>query len=150
MRYGARVYNKYVVKVNNIFRVDFYTDFVVIEYLPERLKELRGNRSQKAVAEAVGIKQQEWARYEIGTTVPRADKLQQICRSLSASADWLLGLSSNRGGVSNTATANGAGAQAAAGGVIQTGDPATAAILERLAALEAKVAASSTPPRKKR
>ena len=50
----------------------------------------------------------------------------------------------------NTATANGAGAQAAAGGSIQNKDPATAEILRRLAALEAKVAASSTPPRKKR
>lgn len=150
MPYGVKAYNKYVVKVNNFFRVNFYTDFVVIEYLPERLKELRGNRSQKAVAEAVGIKQQEWARYEIGTTVPRADKLQQICRNLSASADWLLGLSSNRGGVTNTATAEGAGAQAVAGGTIRNGDPATVAILERLAALEAKVAGSRTPPRKKR
>lgn len=59
-------------------------------------------------------------------------------------------LTVNRGGVANTATASGDGAQAAAGGTIQNGDPATAAILERLAALEAKVAASSTPPRKKR
>lgn len=99
------------------------------------------------------MKQQEWARYELGVTIPRSDKLQQICRSLSASADWLLGLSDSpaitRGGVTNTATAKGAGAQAAAGGTIQNGDPATGEILRRLAALEAKVAASSTPPRKR-
>lgn len=70
------------------------------------------------------------------------------------SADWLLGITNDpateRGGVTNSATANGAGAQAAAGGVIQNGDPATAAILARLAALEAKVAGGKTPPRKKR
>lgn len=121
-----------------------------MEFLSERLKTLRGGRSQKSVAEAAGMKQQEWARYEVGVTIPRADKLQQICRNLSASADWLLGLTDNRGGVTNTATASGDGAQAAAGGTIQNADPATGEILRRLAALEAKVAASSTPPRKRR
>lgn len=100
------------------------------------------------------MKQQEWARYEHGDVLPRADKLQQICRILAVSADWLLGLTDNpsvdRGGVTNTATARGAGAQAAAGGTIQNGDPATSEILRRLAALEEKVAAAPTPPRKKR
>lgn len=70
------------------------------------------------------------------------------------SADWLLGMTNDpatdRGGVTNTATASGDGAQAAAGGTIQNADPATGEILRRLAALEAKVAASSTPPRKRR
>jgi len=60
------------------------------------------------------------------------------------------GLRSFRGGVTNTATANGNGAQAAAGGTIQNADPATAEILRRLAALEEKVAAAPTPPRKRR
>ena len=95
------------------------------------------------------MKQQEWARYEVGVTIPRADKLQQICRNLSASADWLLGLTDNRGGVANAATANGAGAQAAAGGVIQNADPATLAdLLRRVEALER--GRVKTPPRKKR
>ena len=70
------------------------------------------------------------------------------------SADWLLGITNDpatvRGGVTNTATARGAGAQAAAGGTIQNGDPATGEILRRLEALEAKVSGSRTQPRKKR
>lgn len=90
------------------------------------------------------------SNYESGKREPDLATLKRIVDVYGVSADWLLGVTNNRGGVSNTATANGAGAQAAAGGVIQTGDPATAAILARLTALEAQVAASSTPPRKKR
>ena len=93
------------------------------------------------------------SNYESGKREPDLATLKRIVESYGVSADWLIGVTDTqalRGGVTNTATARGAGAQAAAGGTIQNGDPATAAILERLAALEAKVAASSTPPRKRR
>ena len=120
----------------------------------ERLKTLRGAVSQTAFAKRLGVSQVALSRFETNKREPDLETLCRFSITLAISADWLLGLTDNpsidRGGVTNTATANGAGAQAAAGGTIQNGDPATAAILERLAALEAKVAASSTPPRKKR
>ena len=140
------VYNKFVVEVNNFFVVPSDNIFAVkknLPELPERLKEARGSRSQKAIAEVCGMKQQEWARYEHGDVLPRADKLQQICRILAVSADWLLGLTDNpsidRGGVTNTATARGAGAQAAAGGSIQSTDGKTLSdIIRRIEALEGR------------
>ena len=39
------------------------------------------------------MKQQQYARYEKGTTVPGADILANICSIHAVSADWLLGLS---------------------------------------------------------
>lgn len=57
-----------------------------------RLRELRGNLTQQQIAEKVGLKQQNWARYESGQVVPGAEALRQICVSCGVSADWLLGL----------------------------------------------------------
>lgn len=102
------------------------------------------------MAANIGVPQKTYANWELGIRQPKLEDLAGLCAHFEVSADWLLGLSDARGRVTNTATATGAGAQAAAGGVIQNGDPATVAILERLAALEAKVAGSRTPPRKKR
>ena len=66
----------------------------------DRLKELRGTRSQSEVADLLGIKQNAWSRYELGAATPGADMLIQICTTFGVSADWLLGLSDDRGGVS--------------------------------------------------
>lgn len=38
------------------------------------------------------MKQQQYARYEKGATVPGADILANICKVHAVSADWLLGL----------------------------------------------------------
>ena len=119
-------------------------------YLGERLRLLRGGLSQREMAANIGVPQKTYANWELGIRQPKLEDLAGLCAHFEVSADWLLGLSDARGRVTNTATATGAGAQAAAGGVIQNGDPATAAILARLASLEEKVAASSTPPRKRR
>ena len=77
----------------------------------ERLKEWRGEMSQKAAALSCGIKQPVWFRYERGDTEPAADSIRKICNFFGRSADELLGLPS-RGG---SATARGDGAIAAAG-----------------------------------
>ena len=77
----------------------------------QRLKELRNGLSQRAVAQAVGIKQQVWNRYEKDETAPASDSIIKICNYFNCSADELLGLTT-RGG---SATANGNGAIAAAG-----------------------------------
>jgi len=64
--------------------------------LSERLKELRGPTPQSQFSAELGMKQQQYARYEKGTTVPGADILATICRVHAVSADWLLGLSDGR------------------------------------------------------
>ena len=65
--------------------------------LSERLKELRGSTSQSDMAAALNMKYQQWARYEKGVVAPGADILANICRTHAVSADWLLGLSEDRG-----------------------------------------------------
>ena len=61
----------------------------------ERLKQLRGERSQAEIANILGIKQQNWARWESGAVMPGAETLHHICATFHVSADWLLGLSSS-------------------------------------------------------
>ena len=61
-----------------------------------RLKELRGQSSQTEMAEAIGLKQQNWARWESGAVTPSVDMIIEICRAHACSADWLLGLTDGR------------------------------------------------------
>jgi transcriptional regulator with XRE-family HTH domain len=63
------------------------------------------------MAEALGMKYQQWARYEKGVVAPGADILANICRAHAVSADWLLGLSDERG----TSVNAGSGAAVAIG-----------------------------------
>ncbi|MCM1052419.1 MAG: helix-turn-helix domain-containing protein [Ruminococcus sp.] len=60
----------------------------------ERLKWLRGckNITQKEMANALGIKQQQYARYENGINVMPITYLPLICKFLNVSADYILGL----------------------------------------------------------
>lgn len=64
----------------------------------ERLKELRTRLglTQLQSAQKVGVKQQNWARWESGDVLPSAEMIYQICATHNESADWLLGLSPNR------------------------------------------------------
>lgn len=64
--------------------------------LGNRLKELRGSQSQREMADPLGIKYQQWAKYERGEVAPGADMLKQICLVHACSADWLLGLREDR------------------------------------------------------
>lgn len=57
-----------------------------------RLKEARGSMTQAEIARILGIKQQNWARWEAGVVYPGAEKIHHICSTLGISADWLLGL----------------------------------------------------------
>lgn len=58
----------------------------------DRLKSLRGPTPQSQFAAELGMKQQQYARYEKGVTVPSVDVLATICRVHACSADWLLGI----------------------------------------------------------
>ena len=63
-------------------------------YYTERLQWIRDckNISQKEIAEYLGIKQQQYARYEKGVNVMPVTYLGPICKFLDISADYLLGL----------------------------------------------------------
>ena len=57
--------------------------------LPDRLAQVRGDRSQRQFARDLGVFQQNVNRYESGTT-PHADFLIQLALKEGISLDWLL------------------------------------------------------------
>ena len=57
--------------------------------LPQRLAQVRGERSQRQFARDIGVFQQNVNRYESGTT-PHADFLIQLALREGISIDWLL------------------------------------------------------------
>ena len=57
--------------------------------LPERLAEVRGDRSQRQFARDLGVFQQNVNRYESGTT-PHTDFLITLALKENISIDWLL------------------------------------------------------------
>ena len=63
-------------------------------FYTERLQWIRDckNITQKELAEFLGIKQQQYARYEKGVNVMPVTYLGPICKFLDISADYLLGL----------------------------------------------------------
>ncbi len=57
--------------------------------LPDRLAQVRGERSQRQFARELGVFQQNVNRYESGTT-PHADFLITLAVKENVSLDWLL------------------------------------------------------------
>ena len=57
--------------------------------LPERLAQVRNDRSQRQFARELGVFQQNVNRYENGTT-PHADFLITLAMKEAVSLDWLL------------------------------------------------------------
>ena len=57
--------------------------------LPERIAQVRGDRSQRQFARELGVFQQNVNRYESGTT-PHTDFLITLALKESISVDWLL------------------------------------------------------------
>lgn len=57
--------------------------------LPQRLAQIRGNRSQRKFAAELGVFQQNVNRYESGTT-PHPDFLITLALKEKISLDWLL------------------------------------------------------------
>ena len=83
----------------------------IVSIFSERLRELRGPSPQSQMAAELGMRQQQYARYENGVTIPGVDVLERICRVHDCSADWLLGLERRSASV----TVNGSGNVVAAG-----------------------------------
>ena len=69
------------MKVNGLTRIK--------KKLPERLAEIRGERSQRQFARDLGVFQQNVNRYENGTT-PHTDFLIRLAMQENVSLDWLL------------------------------------------------------------
>ena len=63
-------------------------------YYTEKLKWIRDcrNVTQKEIADYLGIKQQQYARYEKGINVMPITYLAKICIYLNVSADYISGL----------------------------------------------------------
>ena len=57
--------------------------------LPERLAQVRGDRSQRQFAHDLGVFQQNVNRYENGT-MPHTDFLMTLAMKEGVSLDWLL------------------------------------------------------------
>lgn len=68
---------------------------VMVMYYNERIQWIRDckNITQKELAEYLGIKQQQYARYEKGVNIMPVTYLPKICKYLDVSADYILGLS---------------------------------------------------------
>lgn len=64
-------------------------------YYNERIAWIRDCRSisQKDIAEKLGIKQQQYARYEKGINVMPITYLKPICEILNVTSDYIIGLS---------------------------------------------------------
>jgi len=69
------------MKVNGLHRIK--------KKLPERIAEIRGERSQRQFAGDLGVFQQNVNRYENGT-VPHTDFLIRLAMQENVSLDWLL------------------------------------------------------------
>lgn len=65
-----------------------------------RIIELKGKRSVSAFARAIGINQQTMDTYIKGR-LPSAEVLIKLSTTFNVPADWLLGLTDDRGGVSS-------------------------------------------------
>lgn len=63
-------------------------------YYTDRLQWIRDcrNITQKELATRLGLKQQQYARYEKGVNVMPITYLANICKILDVSADYILGL----------------------------------------------------------
>lgn len=54
------------------------------------------NITQKEMAELLGIKQQQYARYEKGVNLMPITYLPKICKILNISSDYILGLTNKK------------------------------------------------------
>ena len=55
-----------------------------------RLAELRGSMSQEKFAQMIGLKQQNYWKYENGVQGLRSDLIERICTTFGCTAEWLL------------------------------------------------------------
>lgn len=63
-------------------------------YYTQRLKELRekAGMTQEQVAEKIGIKREQYRRYENGTNEIKASYIIKFCKLYNITSDYFLGL----------------------------------------------------------
>lgn len=66
-----------------------------IQVFSDRIRKLRGDRSQREVAEGIGTTHQSLGRYESGKRKPDLDIIERMAVYFEVSADYLLGLNSD-------------------------------------------------------
>ena len=64
----------------------------------ERIQWVRDckNITQKELADFLGIKQQQYARYEKGINIMPITYLKKICQCLDVSSDYIIGLTNEK------------------------------------------------------
>ncbi len=72
--------------------------------LTDKLRKLRGSRSQSEVCKSLGIKQSTYSTWELGKYEPPLNMLTALCEYYHVSSDYLLGLSDNPQGGSGAGT----------------------------------------------
>lgn len=67
-------------------------------YYTERLKELRENNdlTQEQVAQALGLKREQYRRYETGINEIKASHIIKFAKFYNVSTDYILGLTSEK------------------------------------------------------
>ena len=60
--------------------------------LSVKLRQLRGEESQAAFAEKIGVKQVTYSTWERGSSEPSASAVAAIALACGVSTDWLLGI----------------------------------------------------------
>ncbi len=90
-------YNTFVHFSTFILLIMVKKDWVKYMYYTDRLKWVRDckNISQRELAAYLGIRQQQYARYEKGVNIMPVTYLIKICKYLNVSADYILGLTDN-------------------------------------------------------
>lgn len=74
---------------------NFWGDFM---YYTERLKELRedSDLTQEQVATALGLKREQYRRYETGINEIKASHIIMFAKFYNVSSDYILGLSNKK------------------------------------------------------
>jgi len=57
-----------------------------------RIREVRGSRTQQEVANMIGVPKNKWSIWELGRCEPKLAEIILICKTFSVSSNWLLGL----------------------------------------------------------
>lgn len=68
-----------------------------MEIFQKRIVELRGEQTQKYVADKIGITEVSLSRYENGQRIPNIDILRKMAEYYKVSADYLIGMDSDVG-----------------------------------------------------
>lgn len=67
-------------------------------YYTQRMEDLRKDRdmTQEEVAEKIGMKREQYRRYETGQNEVKASFIIKICELYNVSADYLLGFTNKK------------------------------------------------------